>query len=348
MSEGNSGSKNLTFTATLSAASGRQVTVEYEDSRIGTATSGTDYTAIAAGTLTFAAGTTSQTFNVSVTGDVLDEANETGASAAEGSGERGGLDRHRHRDDHERRRDADAVDQRAERDGGRQRRHGADVHGDSERRLRPPGDRAVCGRGHGHGHFGTDYTAITAGTLIFAAGTTSQTFSVLVTGDTLNESNETVVVNWSNATNAMISSRSGVVSAALRVDGTITDDDGPPTSITLTVDDNDVGEGDGATTITVTATVDGRTRFAAATTVTVSVAGSGTTGAVNFDAVTDFNISIAAGAASGAGTFTLTPKDDLDDETDETITVSGTSSGLTVNRPRSASRTTTAYRPRSR
>ena len=331
VSEGNSGSRNLTFTATLSAASGRPVTVEYEDSRIGTATSGTDYTAIPGGTLTFAAGTTSQTFNVSVTGDVLDEADETvtvrlkdpvnaAVSTAIGTGTITNDD-------------ATPMLSISE---------PSVTEGDSGATaltytvtLSAASGRPVTVRyadaGTGTATSGTDYTAITAGTLIFAAGTTSQTFSVLVTGDTVNESNETVVVNWSNATNAVISSRSGVVSAALRVDGTITDDDGPPTSITLTVDDNDVGEGDGATTITVTATVDGTTRFAAAKTVTVSVAGSGTTGAVNFDAVTDFNISIAAGAASGAGTFTLTPKDDLDDETDETITVSGTSSGLTVN-----------------
>ena len=331
VSEGNSGSKNLTFTATLSAASGRQVTVEYEDSRIGTATSGTDYTAIPGGTLTFAAGTTSQTFNVSVTGDVLDEANETvtvrlkdpvnaAVSTAIGTGTIT---------------DDDATPMLSISEPSVSEGDSGATALTYTVTLSAASGRQVTVRyadaGTGTATSGTDYTAIAAGTLIFAAGTTSQTFSVLVTGDTVNESNETVVVNWSNATNAAISSRSGVVSAALRVDGTITDDDGPPTSITLTVDDDDVGEGDGATTITVTATVDGRTRFAAATTVTVSVAGSGTTGAVNFDAVTDFNISIAAGAASGAGTFTLTPKDDLDDETDETITVSGTSSGLTVN-----------------
>ena len=333
VSEGNSGSTSLTYTVTLSAASGREVTVEYEDARTGTATSGTDYTAIPGGTLTFAAGTTSQTFDVSVTGDVLDEADETvkvrlkdpvnaAVSTTAGTGT-GTIT------------DDDATPMLsisepsvAEGDSGSTPlTYTVTLSAASGRQVTVQ----YADSGLGTATSGTDYTAITAGTLTFAAGTTSRTFSVSVTGDTVDEPNETVVVNWSNATNAVISSRSGVVSAALRVDGTITDDDGPPTSITLTVDDNDVGEGDGATTITVTATVDGTTRFAAATTVTVSVAGSGTTRAVNFDAVTDFNISIAAGAASGAGTFTLTPKDDLDDETDETITVSGTSSGLMVN-----------------
>ncbi len=77
VTEGDSGSTTLTFTATLSAASGRQVTVDWAEGTGGTATSGTDYTAITGGTLTFPVGTTSQTFNVSVTGDALDEANET-------------------------------------------------------------------------------------------------------------------------------------------------------------------------------------------------------------------------------------------------------------------------------
>ena len=42
----------------------------------GTASAGTDYTA-ASGTLTFAAGTTTQTINVSILADLLDELNET-------------------------------------------------------------------------------------------------------------------------------------------------------------------------------------------------------------------------------------------------------------------------------
>ena len=111
VTEGDSGSTDLTFTATLSAASGREVTVDYADAGTGTATSGTDYTALTAGTLTFAAGTTSRTFDVAVTGDVLDEADETVKVRLKDSGERGGLDHggHRHRDDHGQRRDAEGC-----------------------------------------------------------------------------------------------------------------------------------------------------------------------------------------------------------------------------------------------
>ena len=86
--EGDSGSAALTYTVTLSAASGRPVTVRYADAGTGTATSGTDYAAITAGTLTFAAGTTSRTFSVSVTGDTVAESDETGGGDVEQRGER--------------------------------------------------------------------------------------------------------------------------------------------------------------------------------------------------------------------------------------------------------------------
>ena len=334
VTEGDSGSTNLTFTATLSAASGRQVTVDYTDAGTGTATSGTDHTAIAGGTLTFAAGTTSQTFNVSVTGDVLDEADETvkvrlkdpvnaAVSTTAGTGT-GTIT------------DDDATPTLSISSPSVMEGDGGSAALTYTVTLSAASGRQVTVRyadaGTGTATSGTDYTAITGGTLTFAAGTTSRTLSVLVTGDTVNESDETVVVTWSNAANATISSRSGVVATALRVTGTITDDDGAPDTITLTVDDDDVGEGDGATTITVTATVDGATRFAEAKTVRVSVSASGTTGnVVDFAAVPAFDIGIAAGAASGTATFTLTPTDDTEDETDETVTVGGTSSGLTVN-----------------
>ena len=334
VTEGDSGSTDLTFTATLSAASGREVTVDYADAGTGTATSGTDYTAITAGTLTFAAGTTSQTFNVSVTGDALDEADETvkvrlkdpvnaAVSTTAGTGT-GTIT-----DDDATPTLSISTPSVAEGDSGSTAlTYTVTLSAASGRQVTV--DYADAGTGTATS--GTDYTAITGGTLTFAAGTTSRTFSVSVTGDTVDEPNETVVVNWRNAANATISSRSGVVANALRVDGTITDDDGAPDTITLTVDDADVGEGDGATTITVTATVDGTTRFGVDKTVRVSVSASGTTGnVVDFATVPAFDIGIAAGAASGTATFTLTPTDDTEDETDETITVSGTSTGLTVN-----------------
>ena len=58
----------LRFTVTLSAASTQPVTVDYADAGTGTATSGTDYTALPAGMLTFAPGTTTRMIDVSVIG----------------------------------------------------------------------------------------------------------------------------------------------------------------------------------------------------------------------------------------------------------------------------------------
>ena len=73
--EGNSGTTNLNFTVTLSAASTSAVTVAYATTG-GTATSGVDYTATS-GTLTIAAGQTTGTITVPVIGDTIYEANET-------------------------------------------------------------------------------------------------------------------------------------------------------------------------------------------------------------------------------------------------------------------------------
>jgi chitinase len=75
VAEGNSGSKSMPFTVSLSSASTSQVTVNYATAN-GTATAGSDYTATS-GTLTFAPGMTSQTVNVAVTGDTTVEPNET-------------------------------------------------------------------------------------------------------------------------------------------------------------------------------------------------------------------------------------------------------------------------------
>src|SRR5262249_47432543 len=75
ITEGNTGTSNATFTVSLSAASTQAVTVNYATAG-GTATSGTDFTAVS-GTLTFPAGTTTQPIQVPIVGDTIPEANET-------------------------------------------------------------------------------------------------------------------------------------------------------------------------------------------------------------------------------------------------------------------------------
>ena len=75
--EPGSGTAELAFTVTLSPASADTVLVDWSDAGDGTATSGSDYAALAGGTLTFDPGETSKTVAVAVRADDADEADET-------------------------------------------------------------------------------------------------------------------------------------------------------------------------------------------------------------------------------------------------------------------------------
>ncbi|MDP2246487.1 MAG: Calx-beta domain-containing protein, partial [Nitrosomonadales bacterium] len=70
----NENAGTITFTVSLSAASGKPVSVDYA-TRDGSATGGSDYS-IASGTLNFAEGETSKTITLSVTDDLIYEGNE--------------------------------------------------------------------------------------------------------------------------------------------------------------------------------------------------------------------------------------------------------------------------------
>ncbi|MCO4292163.1 gliding motility-associated C-terminal domain-containing protein [Solitalea sp. MAHUQ-68] len=73
--EGNSGETDMYFGVWLNQWSDQTITVDFATSN-GTATAGSDYTA-ATGTLTFSPYTTYQYVNIKITGDVVDEADET-------------------------------------------------------------------------------------------------------------------------------------------------------------------------------------------------------------------------------------------------------------------------------
>ena len=177
----------------------------------------------------------------------------------------------------------------------------------------------------------TDYTRVTvARTLTFAKGERTQTFMVATTEDMLDEENETFLVELTDAVGATI--------ATAEATGTINDDDAAPSGITLSVDTNGstagtpstVAEDAGATVVTVTATVNGTTRYVDAKTVAVSVDDDTAASPADYAAVSGFNITIAAGVASHTGVFTVTPVDDDLDESDETIDVTGTLTGITI------------------
>ncbi|MCY4256901.1 MAG: hypothetical protein OXE04_01230, partial [bacterium] len=175
-----------------------------------------------------------------------------------------------------------------------------------------------------------DYTALNPLSVTIAAGDTTAEITIPVKGDVVDEPAETVIVTLSSASNASVSGVDGEDTGT----GTITDDDATP-EVNLVVAPTEVGEGvSEAESVRVTASLSGTSVvFPSATTVRVSVgkpadsAKSGT----DYTAVAAFDIEIAAGARSASGSFSFDPADDDLDEPDESVTVHGSSAGLTVN-----------------
>ncbi len=245
VTEGNSGSTTLRFTVSLSAPSGQQVTVAYADTETGTATSGTDYVAVTADTLIFAAGETNKTIDVSVTGDAIDEPNETvivqlssptNATIATGMDTGTGTIT-----------DDDgaptlSISSPSVMEGAPGTtdtlRFAVSLSAASGQQVTVDYAEIATGR---TATPGVDYTALASGMLTFAASETRDTLKVAVIGDALNEPNETVVVQLSNPTNATIAT--GMDTGT----GTITDDDGAPT---LSISSPSVMEGAPGTTDT--------------------------------------------------------------------------------------------------
>ena len=174
----------------------------------------------------------------------------------------------------------------------------------------------------------SDYSGVPA-SVTFNSGETSKSFTFTAAADTVDDDGESVQLEFGTPP-AGVAASTGEARATTVV--SLTDDDAAPSGITLSVSPDTLAEDAAASarTVTVTAAVTGGTRFATAKTVAVSVVGSGTPSAVDFAAVPSFEIVIAAETTSKTGTFTLTPTDDNVDETDETITVSGELTGVTV------------------
>ena len=168
---------------------------------------------------------------------------------------------------------------------------------------------------------GADYASVPRGRLVFRPGVTQQTLTVDVFDDELADGTETFTIRLSMA-----------VGAALDVDsavGTITDDDTASTAIALRLDPVSVAEG-ATSTVTVTAMLDaGAHTDDTPVTVSVGDGGDSATSGTDYDAVNDFTVTISSGQTSGTGTFTLTPVDDNVAEDNETLTVSGSATGLT-------------------
>ena len=136
VTEGNTGSVSAIFTVSLSAPSNQAVTVQYATAN-GTATAGSDYTAIS-GTLTFTAGQLTHTITVPVLGDTVVEPNETFVVNLSDPDQCHARRWPGHRD-HPRQRWPHALDRQRDGDRG-QHRH------DQRRLHRQPVDRAAARR----------------------------------------------------------------------------------------------------------------------------------------------------------------------------------------------------------
>lgn len=244
VTEGHTGATPATFTVSLSASSSLAVTAAYATTG-GSATSGTDFTA-ASGTVTVPAGSTTATFVVNVTGDTMPEPNEvfnvtltapTNATVGDSTGAATIVD-------------DDATPVVSVNDVSVAEGNAGQTALTFTVSLSAASSQAVtvnASTASGSAIAGSDFTTLSSVPVSFAPGSTSQPVTVQVHGDTALESNETFTLTLSGPSNASIGDGQGV--------GTIIDDDGGATTVTVTLQvaagADDVNES--GTTLTATA-----------------------------------------------------------------------------------------------
>ncbi|WP_160114217.1 Calx-beta domain-containing protein [Aquimarina sp. AU119] len=310
IAEGNVGTTTLQFTVNLDApAPAGGATVDYATSN-GSATAGSDYTAISTTTLSFLAGESSKTVDITITGDQtveIDEtltltlSNPTGTNVIIGDSTGTGTITN---DDQATVTIADValnensgtatitviVDNAV--DGG------FDVDVSTADGTATTAD--------------SDYTAVTAQTLTFA-GTAgeSETFNITLGGDTKVEADETTSISMSGLSPVTVAS--GDIDVTDGATLTINNDD----QATVTIANVSGNEDDGAITVTVIVdnAIDGGFD------VDVSTAdGTATTANSDYTAVTAQTLTFA-GTAGETETFTITPTADATSEPDETVII---------------------------
>lgn len=223
VTEGNSGSKVMTFTVALSQTTTATVTVDFT-TMDGTAEAGSDYVA-RTGTVTFAPGTLMQPVEITINADTLDEANETflvllsnavNGSITDGEGQGTISD-----DDASPSLSIDDVTISEGNTGTTTATFTVTLSAASGRTV-TVNHATVDGTATAGGSASTggeDYEP-TSGTLTFAPGDTTRTITVDVNGDALDETNETFRVDLSGATNATMMDSTGAA--------TLNNDDAAP------------------------------------------------------------------------------------------------------------------------
>ncbi|OLP52322.1 beta strand repeat-containing protein [Allorhizobium taibaishanense] len=272
------GAPNLVYTVTLSQAPVSALSIGFSVS--GTATSGTDYATVSS-PLVIAGGTTSGTITVNPTADSTVEPDETVViSLNAGTGYTVGSPNSATgtilNDDQP----SLSINDVSVNEGD----SGTSNATFTVSLSQPAGAGGVSfdiATTDGTATVGSDYVASSLTGQTIPAGSSSATFTVLVTGETLNEPNETFFVNVSNVTGASVTDAQGL--------GTIVNDDALPS---LSIDDVSVNEGNSGT---------------ATATFTVSLsAASGQTVSVNY-ATADGTATAGSDYVARSGTLTFAP-----------------------------------------
>ncbi|MCC6808780.1 MAG: hypothetical protein IT381_15245 [Deltaproteobacteria bacterium] len=332
VTEGNAGTVNMTFTVTLSQASGRNVSVNYATSdgtatATGSATPGTpDYTSNSGG-LSFLPGDLTKTFIVLVNGDTVDEVNETitgtlSANVGAGLGT-STINGTINDDDNPPTLTITSVTLNPEGNSGTQTA-AFTVQLSAASALTVTADYLTV-NGTAQTAAPADYVGVGTTTLTWTPGQTTKTVNITVNGDTIDENNEDFFVNVSNVANATPSGTS-CGAGCVRGTATITDDDDPPE---ICINNTSVGEGDPAANPTMTFTVSLTLKGSNCATLQqssfpVSVTYQTTPGSGTAIAGTDYTTRTATvlniGAGSTSNTFTVTVLSDLLNEDNETFT----------------------------
>jgi len=225
MLEGNSGFTNMLFTVSLSKADSlRVVTVSYATSD-GSASAGSDYTAVS-GTVTFPTGSTTQTIAVPILGDTTVEASETftlnltnpvNATIAGATGV-GTITNNNVAPVVSSAVSINDVTMLEGNSGFTNMLFTVSLSKADSLRVVTV-DYATS---DGSATAGSDYTAVT-GTVTFPMGGTTQTIAVPIPGDTTVEASETFTLNLTNPVNATIADATGV--------GTITNNNVAPSNV---------------------------------------------------------------------------------------------------------------------
>ena len=299
------GGSVLTLTATLSVATTSNVTVTIDTS--GTATEGTDYSAIS--DITVPAGSTTGTASFSVTDDSIYEGSETaiisigsvsgGGASAAGSGTSATITL----SDNE---TAPTVNLSSSSssvlENGSAITITATLSGTADEAVTVPLDTS------GTATEGTDYAAISDITI--SAGATTGTATITPTDDSVSEGAETLIVSVGTLSGADATAGS---TSSLTL--SLVDDDVP--NITLTSSASSIAENSGSSlTLTATASMTATEDIV----VTLATAGTATSG-TDYTAL-PATLTIAAGATTATTSFTPTDDNLYDADSNETAIVS--------------------------